>query len=135
MQKRALTGINPESPALRWKFLFLALGAMAASAVLFIFDPAQCGFYPLCLFHQSTGLLCPGCGSLRALHTLLHGNLEAAMRYNAVLVAGLPLAAWLLIRWVKARMEGRQWPPVVRPVWIWCGLAVLVIFGILRNLI
>jgi hypothetical protein len=38
-------------------------------------------------------LPCPGCGSLRAAHQLLHGNLSAAWALNKALLIGLPLAA------------------------------------------
>ncbi len=55
--------------------LVVAILMALAGIVLFCFDPERCGFYPICIFHQSTGLLCPGCGSLRAMHQLLHGHL------------------------------------------------------------
>src|SRR6266446_10007644 len=74
----------------------VTLSAILGSAViLFLFNPAQSGFYPVCLFHQSTGLLCPGCGSLRALHQLLHGHLVAAVHLNALLVLSLPPVCWV----------------------------------------
>jgi hypothetical protein len=59
---------------------------LAVATVLFFCDPAQVPIYPVCLFHRVTGLDCPGCGSLRALHELLHGNLAAAVHFNAFLV-------------------------------------------------
>ena len=64
----------------------MSLVALAAG-VLFCFDPNRYPFYPLCFFHRATGLLCPGCGSLRALHQLLHGNLATAFHFNALLVS------------------------------------------------
>ena len=42
--------------------------------------------FPKCLFFSLTGLQCPGCGSQRALHSLLHLDLVAALRYNAYMV-------------------------------------------------
>ena len=59
-----------------------ALVAGAAGLVLFCFDPRQYHFYPVCFFHQTTGLLCPGCGALRAGHQLLHGHLVSALCEN-----------------------------------------------------
>ncbi|MFI5180167.1 MAG: DUF2752 domain-containing protein [Thermoanaerobaculia bacterium] len=61
--------------------------------VLFLFDPAVYGFYPPCLFKTIFGAQCPGCGSLRAMHQLLHGNLAAAWALNKPIVVGLPIAA------------------------------------------
>ena len=73
------------------------------------FDPQGQFFYPRCWLHQSTGLLCPGCGATRALHALLHGDLRTAWTLNPLAVALLPVglaygvrAAWAW-RTFKAR--------------------------------
>jgi ABC-type spermidine/putrescine transport system permease subunit II len=50
----------------------------------------QSPFYPPCLFKKLTGLNCPGCGSSRALHQLMHGNLLPALDYNILVVIFLP---------------------------------------------
>jgi hypothetical protein len=68
--------------------------AGVACIVLFYFDPRQYHFYPVCFFHQTTGLLCPGCGTLRGLHQLLHGHLAAAFRFNPMLIVSLPFLCW-----------------------------------------
>ncbi|HQR45331.1 MAG TPA: DUF2752 domain-containing protein [Thermoanaerobaculia bacterium] len=79
------------TPAVR-RYLGLLL-VVAGGIVLFLFDPATHGFYPPCLFKTIFGAQCPGCGSLRAMHQLLHGNLAAAWALNKPVVVGLPLAA------------------------------------------
>src|SRR6266478_6212704 len=66
---------------------------IASAAVLYFFNPAQFGFYPICFFYKTTGLLCPGCGTLRALHQLLHGHFEAAFRFNPLMVSSVPIVA------------------------------------------
>jgi len=72
----------------------ILLGAAAfVAAALFFFDPATAGFYPPCLFRSLFGFQCPGCGSLRAVHQLLHGNLGAAWALNRTVFVALPLAA------------------------------------------
>lgn len=110
-----------------------ALGLIAV-AILFHFNPATNGFYPYCVFSRATGLYCPGCGSLRALHQLLHGHVVEAFRYNALLMLSLPLLAWLALRWLRSIIGARLKPLHIKPVWLWAGLVVLVTFGILRNL-
>ena len=73
---------------------YALLGAAAVlAAALFFLDPATHGFYPPCLFKTIFGLPCPGCGSLRAMHQLLHGNLGAAWALNPMLMIVGPLAA------------------------------------------
>ena len=85
---RAGVGGTPAARHLPAALLFLA-----AAAVLFFFDPATAGFYPPCLFKTIFGAQCPGCGSLRAMHQLLHGNFAAAWALNKPLLVALPLAA------------------------------------------
>jgi hypothetical protein len=112
----------------------LVLLAAVATLVLFCFDPRQYHFYPVCFFHQTTGLLCPGCGALRALHQLLHGHLAAALRYNPVLIVSLPFLFWLGAR--LARQQARHQPLSLglRPAWLWLMLAAVLVVSVLRNL-
>jgi len=73
--------------------LLLLLFSFAAILLLFFFDPATSSFYPPCLFSTLLGMQCPGCGSLRAAHQLLHGNLREAWALNPALIIVGPLAA------------------------------------------
>ena len=61
-----------------------ALGSLGV-AMLYTFDPRNPGTYPICPFLGLTGYHCPGCGTLRALHQLLHGNVIGAMGYNPII--------------------------------------------------
>jgi hypothetical protein len=107
--------------------------AMAAGLVLFCFDPRQFHFYPICFFHQTTGLLCPGCGALRAGHQLLHGHLAEAFRFNPVLVVSLPLLSWLGARFALQKARHQPYSVGVRPVWLWLILAAVLVVSVLRN--
>jgi hypothetical protein len=120
---------------IRWGGVVLTSIALLGSAsILFVFDPAAHGFYPFCVFYRTTGLLCPGCGSLRAFHHLLHGEWVEAVRYNPLLVALTPLLAWLGLRLARTALGKDVEPMAIKPKWMWVGLAVLAGFGILRNL-
>ncbi|MGA1236046.1 MAG: DUF2752 domain-containing protein [Limisphaerales bacterium] len=65
--------------------------------ILYAFPPGDYGFYPQCGLHAWTGLHCPGCGSLRAVHHLTHGRVLAAAGSNALLVFGLGAFAGVLV--------------------------------------
>ncbi len=119
-----------------FRLALAAVGTITAAGgmLLFWFDPSRYGFYPICIFHKSTGLLCPGCGSLRAVHQLLHGHVAAAFRLNALLVLALPVALWFSARLAVRKWRNQPLTPAVRPGWLWCALAVTFLFGILRNL-
>jgi hypothetical protein len=114
--------------------LGLTLGVVAA-VVLYLFDPATTAIYPVCFFHATTGLLCPGCGTLRALHQLSHGNFAAAWQLNAFTVSLLPVAAWLGLRELISVTTGKRLPGIVtRPAFGWALIVGMVIFGIARNI-
>ena len=109
----------------RLKRTAILSAAIAGLAIIFLFDPAQYGFYPRCPFHALTGLQCPGCGSTRALHELAHGHLATAMRLNALSALALPAMA------LGFAFRRR----LARPEWIWILLTVTVAFGVVRNVL
>jgi hypothetical protein len=79
-------------------------------------------------------LHCPGCGSLRGLHALLHGEIRQALAYNALAILAFPLiVAWIL--WgVLADLRGRPIRSRPLPVWVyWVGVSILLAYWVLRN--
>ena len=74
------------------------MGLIAAAALIAAYYRLgpESGLYPRCMFRQLTGLDCPGCGSQRAIHALLHGHVAEAWGYNALLLVEMPLIALLL---------------------------------------
>jgi hypothetical protein len=121
------------SPAF-FAVIVLTLTGLGSGAVLFFFDPAKHGFYPICLFHSLTGWNCPGCGATRAAYQLLHGHLLRALRDNALLV--LMLAALMIggVCWTvqKARNQPAAWN-MPAGAW-WALIAIVLLFTVLRNL-
>jgi hypothetical protein len=111
--------------ARRLKIISFGLVFGAIAAVVFAFDPVHVPIYPVCPFHQWTGLWCPGCGTTRAFHQLLHGNVAAAFRFNALSMTLLPVAGYLAVRGDVSTLK---------PTWIWALLVVIVTFGVLRNI-
>ncbi|MFG2808076.1 DUF2752 domain-containing protein [Streptomyces massasporeus] len=109
------------------------LGALLLAAVALataLADPARSGPFPACPFRAATGLDCPGCGSLRALHELTRGHMAAAADYNALLLAFLPVGVVVWLRFVFGRCRPRLLP-------VWWGravLAVLLLWSVIRNL-
>ena len=129
----------PGAPAPRGaRRLLLPLGIVGAGlaiavGVQLVFDPFRTHI-PLCIVHQLTGLDCPGCGAIRAVHSLLAGDLLLALRSNALLVLSLPLIAAGLAMWTVRRVRGLRTDlmPSRTALLVMVGIAVL--FGVLRNL-
>lgn len=76
--------------------IIIAVALAVLAVVYFVFDPTSTRLFPKCAFYSLTGFKCPGCGSQRAIHALLHADVLAAIRYNALLVFSLPFIALLL---------------------------------------
>jgi hypothetical protein len=107
----------------------VAAGAGALTAVELI-DPAHSNVFPSCIFRSITGLECPGCGSTRALHQLLNGDVLHAFNLNPLALIALPWLLWRLSLWLTGRVSAR---PPANPRWL-AALAVLVLtYGVLRN--
>jgi hypothetical protein len=109
-------------------------GSVSLAAILFWFDPSSYGFYPICLFHRFTGLLCPGCGSLRAIHQLLHGNLSAAFHFNPLLVIALPVMVWFAVVSAFKMLKSEPVRVSFPAKWLWLFLGIGLVFSIWRNL-
>jgi len=119
------------------KYLFAGVAAsgLAGGIVLRLFDPATSGIFPPCPFHYLTGLYCPGCGSLRAIHQLLHGNLEAAWAMNPLTVLLLPFVGSALAAEAIVQIRGRRLTRWILPAfWIQVLCGIIVVFGVVRNL-
>ena len=75
------------------KAVLTVAAATVLAAVVFVyamFDPSDSLYWPKCPFHLLTGLECPGCGSQRALHCLLTGDLAGALHYNFLVTLAIP---------------------------------------------
>jgi len=59
-----------------------------------IYNPAQHSFFIPCPFNYMTGYHCPGCGSQRAIHQLLHLNVLKALGLNPFLVLSVPIIVY-----------------------------------------
>ena len=114
--------------------VLVAVAAAAAVGVVAVVDPNEPGHYPTCPFLAATGRHCPGCGSLRAVHALAHGDLGAAVGLNALAVGGILLLAAIWLRWVGARVAGRSRAQLAPAPAVWVLLALVLVFWVTRNL-
>lgn len=54
--------------------------------------------YPLqCPWHLLTGTQCPACGMQRALHAVMHGSFDQALRYNYFFAFSIPYAFLVIL--------------------------------------
>ena len=95
------------------------------------------GFFPRCIFHDTTGLYCPGCGGTRAVHALTNFRIGEACRQNLLLMIFAVALAWVVGLETVARIYGRSYrgPRFRFPVLATYLLPLMiVVFWILRNI-
>ena len=113
----------------------MMLPIAAAVILLRIYDPATSTLFPPCPVYSLTGWYCPGCGSLRAMHQLLHGHVRVAWAMNPLSVLLFPFLAYGLAAEAMLYARGRKLPLLVLPgAWIRALCAAILLFGIARNL-
>lgn len=110
------------------------LSAVYAALYLYMrFDPAESAFFPRCIFHELTGLACPGCGSQRAVHAMLNFDLAAALESNALFVISIPFIALLVFAWfMRGRLPG-LYRRLGSAAVVWTVFSVIVLWWVLRN--
>ena len=110
-------------------------GLAAATIALHLRDPHASGSWGYCPI-SLLGLYCPGCGGLRAVNDLTHGDLMGAVSSNALLILAMPLAVFVLARWTLDAWRGRQRGRTALSSWtvLSVGIALTAVFTVARNL-
>ena len=117
--------------------LVTAAAFFAAAALLYLYFTGEGeGAGIPCMFHQITGFYCSGCGSSRALRSILHLDFYQALRYNAIFTLCVPLFAVYFgalgisyIRFGKDKISGK-----ISMFTVWIIIAAAILYGILRNI-
>lgn len=92
---------------------------------LYYRHPSEIWWIPKCPFYGLTGYKCPGCGTLRGIHHLLHFRFSAAWDMNPLLIVMMPLIAALLV-----------WPGLSRNVVVAVLVTVTIsLYWLLRNIV
>jgi len=120
------------------KLIVLSIvGVVLAAVVYFIFNPATANFFPPCLFYKLTGYQCAGCGSQRAIHSLLHFDIVSAFKYNLIVVPAIFLIALLI--YLEHFGGKKRFPKLHRKLsstkFIVAIIIVIVAYWLLRNIV
>ncbi|EFQ84299.1 hypothetical protein HMPREF0063_11015 [Aeromicrobium marinum DSM 15272] len=113
--------------------VLLGAGGLLGAAALHVRDPHESGSWGYCPFLLLTGLPCPGCGGMRAVNDLTHGDVVGALGSNAMAVALVAFLAISWLVWTARRARGHDVPLVpVRPRGATVAFVVVLAFGVFR---
>jgi hypothetical protein len=112
----------------------VGIAGAAAATLLHLRDPSVDGSYGSCPFLELTGRPCPGCGGLRAVSALTHGDLVGALGSNLLAVGLVAVLVTAWSAWAVQRARGTDARMLVmsdRALVL--VLVVTLAFGVLRN--
>lgn len=129
--------LSPQSKKIiKWCVVF---GVLLLLIIVYrYFNPLDSVLFPKCPVKLVTGLDCPGCGSQRAIHSLLNFNIKEAFKANALLVLFIPyLMTGFVFDMVNSSSERfLTWRKILfGKKAIYIILIVIVLFTIIRNII
>ncbi len=89
-----------------------------------------------CLFHQVTGLLCPGCGNSRAALALLRLDVAAALQYNLLCLLEFFYLGWVIFHCCRSYLRRGSFSYASPCIWLDAAvLTVVLLWWILRNIL
>ena len=113
--------------------MLLLIGVIAF--LYFSINPSEIGFFPKCPLYSTTGVYCPGCGSQRAMHDILHLNIKGVIGHNLLFLLGLLIVIYHFIiegitLFSKTKVNNILYHPKT-PIIL---LIIIIIYWILRNI-
>lgn len=113
----------------------VAAAVCALIALYLLVDPASAWWMPKCPVKWFTGYDCPGCGSQRAFHALLHGDVGAAFRHNALLLIIIPYIAVLAFAEFNRNRCRRLLRVLLHPAAVIAVLLLIGLWCVVRNIV
>lgn len=110
----------------------MMLLVVAGSIVVYVADPEDAVWLPKCPLHALTGLDCPTCGSTRALHHILHGEVARGLAFNPAAPVLWLLAAGVVMAGFR---ESDRRPSALMRWLAGAYIAVYLAWGLTRNLL
>lgn len=116
--------------------IILAAIAIVIAALFALFPEAFALLRFPCIFHEITGLYCPGCGGTRAVKALLGGHIITSFMYNPIVIYSVVMYIWFMVsqlleRLTKGKVKGLRY----RHLYLWLALFIVVINCIVRNVL
>lgn len=119
----------------RRNIVIFGVVALLLVTVYFLLDPMKTPWMPKCMLHVITGLDCPGCGSQRAAHALLHGDVAGAFSANALLVVMIPYILLILYAELFRERHQKLFKAIYSRTAVIIVVSVVMVWGIIRNLL
>ena len=116
-------------------YLVLLLFGLGVLILYFFKEPSNTALFPKCPFYSFTGLYCPGCGSQRAIHQILHGNIIEGIRHNLLLLLLIVLLVYKAVIKLTSNYRIKSVENILHhPKTTYTVLVLIILFWIFRNI-
>lgn len=113
----------------------LLVGIIVLAVLFFLLNPSEHQLFPRCVFNTFTGYYCPGCGSQRAIHSLLHLNFAGVVTYNFLFLPAVLAIVYHYLHLLLNKKFGWKLPNILYKKYTpWIIFGIILIFWFLRNL-
>jgi len=120
---------------MKLKYLGVLLVILVIAFLYFFVNPSSVNYFPKCPLYVTTGIYCPGCGSQRATHELLHLHFLGVFKQNALYVLGLLILIYhIVVNSLNSFFHKKIYNYIYHPKTPWILLIIIFVFWILRNL-
>jgi hypothetical protein len=105
------------------------------AVLFFLLDPEKHIIFPRCVFYSLSGYYCPGCGSQRAIHSLLHLNLFGVVQNNVLFLPAVFAIIYHYIHpFLNKKLNWRLPNIFYMKNTPWVIFGIILLFWLLRNL-
>ena len=111
------------------------VGGVVAAVIYGLLDPGRHALFPKCPFLMLTGgLRCPGCGSQRAVHALLHLEFKEAFLYNPMVIISIPFLLLLALSAIAKDTSPKFYDRVNSSLLTKILLVIILVWWVFRNI-
>lgn len=101
----------------------------------FYVNPNTFAFTPKCPFYLFTGFHCPGCGSQRAFHEILHGNLWTGLQHNFLIILAVLIVSYkIIMSFIYKSSSNKTQNLLYHNSTPWVIFGIVMLFWVLRNI-
>lgn len=104
-------------------------------ALYLFWNPSDSNIFPKCPFYSLSGIYCPGCGSQRAAHKMLNGNIIEGIRHNYLIALLVLVLLYQSFIYIMNSALNKEVTNLLHKSKVTLGILITVIlFWILRNI-